>query len=101
MLAAANLSIPTCGQLIQCIVDENIESKVGEGKIFLRFLSCSTITESCSSADGHVVHNFKDMFFQTFCYSAYQHFFCRSKSNMFNLPTLIEPYHGVQCDEGA
>ena len=26
------LSIPTCGELIQYIVDENIESKAGEGK---------------------------------------------------------------------
>ena len=74
-VCSSYLSIPTCDQLIQCIVDENIESKVGEGKIFLRFLSCSTITESCSSADGHVVHNFKHIFFQTFCFSAYQHFF--------------------------
>ena len=33
-VCSSYLSIPTCGQLIQCIVDKNIESKVGEGKIF-------------------------------------------------------------------
>ena len=47
------LNIPTCGQLIQCIVNENMESKAGEGKICLGFFLILHVTESFSSADGH------------------------------------------------
>ena len=71
-------------------MDENIESKSGEGN---NICYVSFWFYSSSSADGHVVHQNVTNFLFIFCMSAN---FCQSKSNnnrfhMFNLPTLIDP----------